>query len=669
MKCNLKTIHHTILIICIIFFLYSHVFAECKIADEINRFKTKPDNLSIWIKSQTFNSICYLPIGKIYLNASKKEINTFKKEQYLQNAKTYLEFAVSNMSRSDHTHYLACYRLLIQAECLSDIPDLKKLLAYVKCVPLLKPVKDIQINKHLMNQINEQINAFQADSSVINDPLNFIRLIDILGITTNETHQLKARYQKSTPKNQHKSTVMAKVQNEIKDERATSLKVIQPKIKKSIQRPKKQRPIQRPKQIPKRPSQNYLTHNNQIPKQEKKTYNLDELKNNELLLSVEANALTPNIKKIYSSINIPGLRISQVDIDAIVKAIENNHLLPYITNFTAQDNIPLYVFKVYQKFTTKQTYLQAYRRTQHIKQNYKDIQQRLQNNTTNNKIDDIQRMINLLKTNKQMRGIQPYLEAYSSWLLSINLLQEIPENAYEQCRLYKRVIKFLNVASRKIPFIDIPKNLNCTKDLACLVNKFQIETVFPEYKDTAQHLIEKQERCILWIESYYYLSRRCQPYSIIEDYRPFLFELLDLFDALEHFHASISSLNPLRTLHDKTRYDMVKKFTGSCLAKHYYKVVLRELKAGPMNNNELGTLKNIGTTLNLYHLYSNNRNQQEIINITEQHQLLSFFFLNISSNYYVAKKSMKLIDNSLKKAWKVQETFDKYKYYWNSKGY
>ena len=155
------------------------------------------DSLSRWIKQekQLSGSICYYYIGKAFYKFYKDEDKSAKKEDLLQQAKKYLIFAADNMSRSHIDIYQNCHKLLIQAECQSQFPELDTIIRYIKHVPELNSSDNSSNLEILTKAINDRLRSYNTDISVLDDPSDYIQLAQRLGIHTPEIQQTSNIFQ------------------------------------------------------------------------------------------------------------------------------------------------------------------------------------------------------------------------------------------------------------------------------------------------------------------------------------------------------------------------------------------------------------------------------------------------------------------------------------------
>ena len=374
-----------------------------------------------------------------------------------------------------------------------------------------------------------------------------------------------------------------------------------------------------------------------------------------LLIKIEANSVTPNLERVYNFIQIPGMQVDDTDKDLIIRAIDHQ-LNPYITVFTVMDYPPNYIIELYQTLNPESLQrINSLSSVHQFKESYQNISRKLETNTSQNKLNDINTIIQSLNSHNNMEGIQPFITAYTSWRRALRYMLDLPQTASERCTQCTQLIQELNTIRLTLPFFQTPDDINCCRVLSCLVFRHSLQDVLPVYNDEQNK--QKFMNCKTWIEAYTTKINTCGTIYLIEDQRPFLNELTQLYNAINTYHkrASITGINNIYT---KTLNGNIKIITGQYLANYYYKIVTSELKRGKMNNtDELTTLNNIESTLGAYNQYSRYIKQANRFNINEQHRLLTKFFTDIHSNINSAQNTLSYIDKELKRIWKVETLY------------
>jgi len=368
------------------------------------------------------------------------------------------------------------------------------------------------------------------------------------------------------------------------------------------------------------------------------------------LITIEANSPNPDLQSIYESIQVRGVieNIQDTDRQLIGNAI-NSQIEPYTTSFAETSYPPEHITKIYQQLEPENyKNLKAIRA---FKQNYQTIRNRLQQHTSQNILQDIADIIQALdQYDHKMPDIVPLIATYRLWLRSLQAMSTLPQGARQICSRTNELKANLETVRQTLSFAQTPQELNCRNQMACLVNLHSTQNILPVYNDPNR--LQKKERCVAWISSYTFTINTCGIDYLIEDRRPFLNEVKALHDALDAYNTNNTRL--LESIHTSTQNNEIKRISGQYLAHHYYTIVFDELQSGPINGDALGTLRNIGDTLNLYNRYSDYISSSGRLNINQQHRLLTNFFSNIFSNFDTAQGNVHYIDDRLKTVWNVQ---------------
>ena len=381
----------------------------------------------------------------------------------------------------------------------------------------------------------------------------------------------------------------------------------------------------------------------------------DPLKKHHLLIKAEANSSIPDLQKIYESIQVQGVpeKIQDTDRQLILSAIDKQ-IKPYLTRFTANDEPPEYVIELYRQLNTQSS--DNYSNLDDVRtfrQNYQTIRDRLEQHTSQNIIEDITSIVRALdQYSNTMQDIQPFLNAYRLWHRTLQDMQILPEGAINKCSRTKELLNDLNTVRQTFSFAKTPQELTCRNRMACLVNQHPPQDILPTFDDHQRE--QRQQTCEAWISSYSDAINTCGTAYLIEDLRTFLNEVRLLHNALESYYSN-NSTRSLESIHTSTHYDQIRKISANYLARHYYTIVVNDLQRGPVGGDALRTLGDISGTLDLYNRYSAYMKRTGIMNINQQHQLLTNFFSNISSNFTNAEKNIRLINDKLRTIWNIQE--------------
>ena len=383
---------------------------------------------------------------------------------------------------------------------------------------------------------------------------------------------------------------------------------------------------------------------------------------NALLIKVEVNSTEPNLQNIYSSIQVRGVR-ERIEYEykfLILKEIQK-HWKPFITYFLEMKLPHEYTIDLYHQLSNeKDHFIQRVEQVRTFKNSYESILSRLKINAKQNLIVDIENVLDLLKENQTMQGVQKYYDAFSKWhkLLVTIQQQKFPSRALERCRLYNHLNDQLESVRQTLPFVSDPENFKCDTEVACLANKYEVKLLMPEYNDS--QLLNKKKACQEWINSYTKTLDQCNSSFTIEDKRPLLNEIIKVHNAIDNYQKK-KSINALNSIHVATMNTSIKNLTGLYLANHYYQIIWSELENGPLNYNPFETLSNIGRTLDIYNRYSPFDIQEGKVDLNQQYSLLSRFFSNISSNLFVSNDVTDYMHKNFKQAWSVQRILDEHK--------
>ena len=299
------------------------------------------------------------------------------------------------------------------------------------------------------------------------------------------------------------------------------------------------------------------------------------------IINNQVRSHSPNFQVIYQALQEPGVRINDENKEILIRTIENQ-LNPYLTIFTEKNDPDESMIRLYRQFSTNASEkLKDFRRVHGFKKKYLTLERKLETSASKDQLNDVNSIVHLLKSHYTMEKIQPYIKAYHSWRSALRSMNNLPKTANARCTQCEQLIQEYERIRHTLKFAQPPDKLDCCRALSCLEEMHNLDDIIPDYND--QQRQEKYQRCMSWLNEYKIKINRCGTDHLVEDKRPFLNELIQLFQAINAYHERTSS-SALDNIHTVTPHGRIKNISGQYLANHYYKVVFNELKRGKMIN-------------------------------------------------------------------------------------
>jgi len=377
-----------------------------------------------------------------------------------------------------------------------------------------------------------------------------------------------------------------------------------------------------------------------------------------LLIQIECYAKTPDVDKIISyTKRLPPSEPLDIQINrAHITDVINKRLISYNTDFLSNEYLAEYQTLI-QALKINNEHSRRLLKTSELKQNYQKQYKTFLKNPNESAVKNILYLLNQMK---YMDNIEPYLEAYRDMQHYYSRTNDNYEDAESQCENYKQAIKQLKHARNILGHIPDSKNAECGQKLACLSAncKSEIEKLFPTMNQPVEQF--KKHECKMRLDAYQSLRQECPKVKVMDDQQAVLIELMQVYYAIDDYQKR-NDISEFESVYRQTKNPKLQMYTGNYLATHYYETVSNQLKKGPMNEDALTVLKNIGSKMDSYNRYASYMQSSGKYNVFQQYRLLTRFFENISLDYDAALNDSENIDDALKQSWNIQAIIEKYK--------